>query len=315
MSKHFIEPNETALHGVFSREMQPILTIDPGETVRFKTLDAAWNLEPRASTKYIDFPKQFDHPDREKGHALCGPVFIRGAKPGMTLAVEIGEIVAGGWGFTAVGGWPHIVNDRLGFSDKAGTFLLWTHDIERGLATNQHGQSVELRPFMGVMGMPQDVAGEQSTIPPRITGGNIDCKELVAGSTLYLPIEVEGGLFSTGDGHGRQGDGESSVTAIECPIERVDLTFNLEPDMPLKTPLANTPAGWITFGFDESLDEAVLIALEAMVDFMHGHFGVDRHHALGLISVTVDLRITQIVNQVKGVHAVLSHEVIAELGL
>lgn len=315
MSDFFLEPNMATLHGRFSPNIPPILTIDPGQTIRFRTLDAAWNLEPRTADTYFPLPKQFDHPDREKGHALCGPVAIRGADPGMTLAIEIGEIVPGAWGFTAAGGWPHPVNDRLGLSDEVGLFLRWTIDAETGVATNQFGQSVGIRPFMGVMGMPAAEPEEQSTIPPRVTGGNIDCKELVSGSTLYLPIAVPGGLFSTGDGHARQGDGESSVTGIECPMERVDLTFHLEPELQLKTPIANTPAGWVTFGFDASLDEASFIALEAMVELMERQFGMERRHALGLCSVMVDLRVTQMVNQVKGVHAVLSHEAIAELGL
>lgn len=111
----------------------------------------------------------------------------------------------------------------------------------------------------GVYGMPPAKPGVHSTIPPRPTGGNIDCKELIAGSTLYLPIEVEGGLFSTGDGHVAQGDGEVSITAIECPMERVDLSFEVLDDMPLSTPIAKTAAGWVTMGFHEDLDEAMVI--------------------------------------------------------
>ena len=144
-------------------------------------------------------------------------------------------------------------------------------------------------------------------MPPHVTGGNIDCKELVAGSTLYLPIAVPGGLFSVGDGHAVQGDGEVCVTAIECPMERVDLTFELEPGLQLATPRAHTPAGWITFGFHEDLDEAMLIALEAMLDLMGELHGLSRQEAFGLASLVVDLRITQVVNQVRGVHALLPH--------
>jgi acetamidase/formamidase len=137
-------------------------------------------------------------------------------------------------------------------------------------------------------------------------GGNIDCCELVAGSTLYLPVAVDGALFSTGDGHVAQGDGKVSGTAIECPMERVELTFALRDDMPLRTPLAQTPAGWVAMGFDEDLDEAMLIALEAMVDLVAARDGVGRSDALALCSVAVDLRVTQVVNQVCGVHAVLA---------
>jgi acetamidase/formamidase len=316
VAQHYIEPNEQTLHGVFSRDLPPVLTIDSGDTVVFRTLDADWNLGPRTSTRSDDKPPQFGPRPKghEHGHALCGPVAIRGAQPGMTLAVHINEVIPGTFGFTAVGGWPHAVNVRLGV-ESDGTYLLWTLDPETMKATNQFGQTVGLRPFMGVMGMPVDEPGLQSTIPPRVTGGNIDCKELVAGSTLYLPIAVAGGLFSTGDGHGRQGDGESCVTAIECPIERASLTFELLPDRHLESPRAKTAEGWVTFGLAEDLNEATMQALERMVALMMERYGLPKHQAFGLASVLADLRITQIVNQVRGVHMVLPQEAVREAGL
>lgn len=178
-------------------------------------------------------------------------------------------------------------------------------DPDNGIGINQNGIRVKLAPFMGVMGMPADDAGMFSTGPPGVNGGNIDCKELIAGSTLYLPIAVSGGLFSTGDGHAAQGDGEVSGTGIECPMERCVLRFDLRDDLPISTPWARTPGAWLAFGFDESLDKASLIALSAMLDLMQQELGFSRGEALTLASLTVDLRITQIVNGVKGVHAVL----------
>jgi acetamidase/formamidase len=304
------------VHGAFSCDIAPILTIDSGDTVRFRTLDADWNLAPRQSTRHDEPPVQFNPrpAGQEQGHPLCGPVAIRGAEPGMTLAVKIEAIRPGSWGFTTVGGWPHPVNTRLGVADQ-GTYLLWTLDAMTLQGRNQYGQTVALRPFMGIMGMPPAEPGLHSTVPPRVTGGNLDCKELVAGSTLYLPIAASGGLFSVGDGHARQGDGEVCVTAIECPMELVELTFQLQPGLQLATPRAQTPAGWLTFGLHEDLDEAAMIALEAMVDFMAQQYGLGRHQALGLASVVVDLRVTQLVNRVRGVHAVLPHEAIAAAGL
>ena len=316
MTVYTIEPEQKTLHGAFSRDLTPVLTIEPGDTVRFRTLDADWNLAPRQSTRYAEKPRQFfpRPPGQEQGHALCGPVAIRGAEPGMTLAVHINTVCPGAWGFTAVGGWPHAVNTRLGVADE-GTYLLWTLDADTMRGQNQYGQTVALRPFMGVMGMPPAEPGLHSTIPPRVTGGNLDCKELVAGSTLYLPIAVPGALFSLGDGHARQGDGESCVTAIECPMDEVAVTFQLHPALHLTTPRAHTPAGWLTFGLHTDLDEAAFIAVAAMVDFLMQSYGFERHHAFGLVSVLVDLRITQLVNEVRGVHALLSHEALAELGL
>lgn len=306
MAQHHLKAERATLHGHFSRELPPILTIDAGDSVRFQCLDSNWGLEPYNGVDTQRHELAGRDSVLDGGHALTGPVFIREAKPGMTLAVRIDAIQVGQWGTTMAGGWPSAWNDRLGVSET-GIFHLWTFNHEAGTARNQHGHTVTLRPFMGVYGMPPNEAGVHSTIPPRRTGGNIDCKELTAGSTLYLPIEVEGGLFSVGDGHAVQGDGEICITAIECPVERVDLTFDLLDDMPLSTPIANTPVGWIALGFHEDLDEAVAIALEAMLSLLKRLHGLERLDALALASLTVDFRITQVVNNVKGVHAVLPH--------
>jgi acetamidase/formamidase len=147
--------------------------------------------------------------------------------------------------------------------------------------------------------------GFHGTGPPRNVGGNLDCAELVAGTTLYLPVEVEGALFSCGDGHARQGDGEVSGTAIECPMERADLTFGVRRDLAIKTPRARLPDGWLTLGVGGTLDESADSALEAMLDLMQDQLDLSRKEALGLASVVVDLRVTQIVNGTVGVHAIL----------
>jgi acetamidase/formamidase len=215
----------------------------------------------------------------------------------MTLAIHVDSIRPGTWGWT-VGG----------KTEEREVMHLWKLDPVHMHGRNQYGHEVPLHPFMGVMGMPPAEAGQHITQPPRVTGGNIDCKELVAGTILYLPIAVPGGLFSTGDGHAAQGDGEVSNTAIECPIEDAQLTFHLHPDMHIKTPRAWTETSWLTFGFDESLNVATRIAVDAMLDLMVEHRGVTREDALALASVVVDLRITQIANKVLGVHAVLRHD-------
>src|SRR4051794_27408312 len=166
---------------------------------------------------------------------------------------------------------------------------------------------VRSAPFLGVVGMPPPERGEHSTSPPRRWGGNIDCKLLVAGSTLYLPIPVDGALLSVGDGHGVQGDGEVSGTAIECPLERAQVTVGLS-DLELRSPIAEIDGAWLAFGFDEDLDRASEQATETMLDLMERELGVDRKHALALASVAVDLHVTQVVNGVKGVHAVLRRD-------
>lgn len=155
---------------------------------------------------------------RGDGHALCGPVEVRGAEPGMTLELRVVDVRTGTWGRT-VAGRPHQeeLNQRLGVADRQEE-LIWTRDPDALVGRDQYGHTVALRPFMGVMGMPPDE-------PPRTTGGNIDCKELMLGSSLFLPIAVPGSLFSVGDGHAIQGDGEVCQSAIECPVE---LLFGLD---------------------------------------------------------------------------------------
>jgi acetamidase/formamidase len=305
MATYSIEPNRATLHGTFSRDYPPVLTIASGDTVSFRTLDAGWGLDsPKEKGKQRQYFEPRD-PERDRGHALCGPVAILGAEPGMVLEVQIDAIRPGTWGGTYVGGTGRrALNGRLGVLDEERA-LYWELDSDALTGRDQYGHTVALHPFMGVMGLAPAVPGVHPTAPPRICGGNIDCKELVVGSRLFLPVQVTGALFSVGDGHGLQGDGEVCGTAIECPMERVDLTFRLHPDLHLTTPRAETAKGQITFGFHEDLNEATLLALEAMLDLLGEQYGVKRHEALALASLVVDLRVTQIVNGVSGVHALL----------
>ena len=146
--------------------------------------------------------------------------------------------------------------------------------------------------------------GTIPTPPPRRNGGNIDNKELVAGTTLYLPVFTEGALFSVGDGHGAQGDGEVCVTAIETGLVG---TFRLtaRDDMHLDWPMAETPTHVITMAFDPDLDQAVVVALRQMIDVVCARAGLDRYQAYALLSLAADLRVTQVVNGSKGIHAML----------
>ena len=307
---HDIPLERRTLHGHFSRDLPPVATIDPGDSVRFETLDAGWGLEKAKP----DTPerRRFEPRDEEldAGHALVGPVEVRGARAGQTLSVRIDELRAGPFGFTVAGGWESSVNDRLGIADGEPHALVWDLDPDRGVARDQHGREVALAPFLGVMGMPPPEPGVHSTSPPRAWGGNLDCKELVAGTTLFLPIPVDGALFSAGDGHGRQGDGEVSQLAIECPLERVQLTLDVRDDLELPGPLAWTPEAWIALGVHEDLNEASERAIEGILGVMARELGLETRDALALASVVVDLRVTQIVNGVKGVHAVLGHDAI-----
>jgi acetamidase/formamidase len=278
--------------------------------VVFRTLDGAWHefeqddpyQEPRK------FPGRQVPPD--SGHALCGPIAIRGARPGMTLEIDIKAIRPGRWGWSSAGGVPKAFNQRLGVAEGERRFLRWRINPDAGTAVSASGRTIPIRPFMGVIGLSPPIRGTHSTIPPRAWGGNLDCKELIAGSRLFLPISVDGALVSVGDGHAVQGDGEVSGLALECPMERVELEFQLHQGPPLSMPRANAPAGWITFGLHESLDEAWVIAVDGMLDLMSSEFGIERREALSLCSLLVDLRVTQVVNDVVGVHAILPHGLI-----
>jgi acetamidase/formamidase len=296
---HEIPLERRTLHGHFSRDLRPILTIDSGDTIAFPCLDAGWLV---ASGQYFE-PRD----ERlDAGHALIGPIEIRGARKGQTLAVRIDAVRVGDLGFTVAGGWSSWLNDALRLGEDAEKHVVrWSLDAEAGVGRDEHGREVELDPFLGVLGMPPDEAGVHVTGPPRRCGGNIDCKELRPGATLFLPIPVDGARFSAGDGHGRQGDGELSGTAIECPIARAELTLTVRDDLPLDWPIARLPNAWVTFGFAADLDEAAAIAVDGMLNLLGREHGFERAEALALASVVVDVRITQVVNGVVGVHAVL----------
>jgi acetamidase/formamidase len=313
VADHVITPERGSLHGDFSAARPPVMTIESGDRVAFQTLEAGWRL--MAPTGDEDRTTRFEprDPATDGGHALCGPVAVRGARPGMTLAVHIEEIRPGPWGLTPVGGWDSPSNRRLGVAEAPQLMMRWAIDTDAGICRNQFGHEVTMHPFMGVMGLPPAAPHPVPTAPPRVQGGNLDCRELIAGSTLYLPIAVEGALFSTGDGHAAQGDGELCGTAIECPMDRVALRFELLDDMPLTTPRARTPSGWLSLGFHEDLDEAVALATDDMLALMGDRLGIDRMQAMGLASLIVDLRVTQMVNGVKGAHAMLAHEALARL--
>lgn len=302
---HEIPLERGTLHGHFSPELEPILEVESGDTVAFSCLDSGWHVEP--GTKFQPRDERLD-----AGHALIGPFGVKGARPGQVLEVEIATVRVGAFGFTVAGGWSTWLNDRLQVGDGDDCLLRWTLDDRAGIARDDRGHEVDLRPFLGVLGMPPATPGIYETGPPRRTGGNIDCKELIAGTKLFLPIAVEGALFSAGDGHARQGDGEASGTAIECPIERAELTLGVRDDFELEHPLAWTPDAWISFGFDVDLDDAAAKALDGMLALMERDYGVGRREALALASVVVDVRVTQLVNGVLGVHAVLPHDAIRQ---
>jgi acetamidase/formamidase len=280
---HELPLEQRYLRGYFSRDLEPVVEIEPGDSVEISVPNAGWDLTARE--KFVP-----ENPELDTGHPIAGPIAVKGAAAGGTLAVLVDSVEVGEWGVT----WAppdHLVHWEL------------AEGFGRAL-----GLECTLAPFLGVMGMPPPEGGVHPTFPPRRWGGNIDCKELTAASTLYLPIPVDGALFSAGDPHAAQGDGEVSSTAIETTA-RARLTLDLRDDLPLEWPIARVQGAWLTFGFDEELGVAGKIAIDGMLALMQRELGLGAKDALALASVGVDLRITQVVNGVLGVHAVLRDDV------
>ncbi|MFD1049631.1 acetamidase/formamidase family protein, partial [Kibdelosporangium lantanae] len=221
-------------------------------------------------------------------------------------AVTFTSLRPADWGWTVAGHKDNTLTRRLGVAGDV-SWLLW--DIDSATAKNNLGHTVRTAPFLGVVGVAPAEPGEHSTIPPRArSGGNIDCRDLTAGSTLYLPVNVDEALLYLGDGHAAQGDGEVAGTAIECPMTTEVVVDVADDDVPGVH--AVTPTARITFGFNADLNEATVAALDNMLVWMQGLYALDKSTALALASPTVDLRITQVANNTWGVHAVLPHDAI-----
>jgi acetamidase/formamidase len=308
MTSHQLDTAQDTAINYFSRDLDPVLTIAPGDTVVVHTLDSGGHVgRPSADG---ELPRRFF--EEQRGHCLVGPIAVEGAKPGQSLAVHFDDLVPDDWGFTAAALRETPLNIRLGLNSDAGARLLWEIDVEKGFASNQLGLGTAIAPFLGVVAVAPPEPGQHSTVPPRPVGaGNIDCRDLVAGSTLYIPVAVESALLSVGDGHAAQGDGEVSGTAIECGMTTT-MTIDLVDEPALHSVYATTPAGRITFGFDADLNEATAVALDAMLDWMAGSYGISRAEALAMASATVSMRVTQIANQTWGVHALLPADAVRE---
>jgi acetamidase/formamidase len=298
---HKLDATPETTIDVFSAERAPVLTIEPGDTLTVHSLDASGYLTPQ-TTPGEQQPKMFSE---ARGHCLTGPIAVRGAQPGEVLAIELLSLTPDPWGWTVAGALKSPITERLGVTGQP-SWLLWDLDTAAGTGRCNGGFTRALAPFLGVIGVAPELTGEHSTIPPRaVGGGNIDCKDLVAGSTLYLPVAVADAILSLGDGHAAQGDGEVGGTAIECPMTTTLTVDLVREQRPIESIHAETPAGRITFGFDADLNVATGDALDAMVRWMQAILDVDKSTALALASTSVDLRVTQVANQTWGVHALL----------
>lgn len=290
------------MHGAFSRSREPVATAQSGDRISFSTPDVSWGLAPPVD---VVSPRRKAEP-REAGPCMCGPVAIRGAMPGDTLEIAIERVTPCGWGWTYAGqGMVNAAyNAALGVGEAPLTLVRWNLDEERVWAVSDAGDRVRVRAFPGVIGLCPD-EDEASGWTPKNCGGNMDCRELVAGSTLLLPVMVAGGMLSVGDGHAAQGDGEVSGTAIECGMEEVRVRVSVRKDVRVTRPRVRRADGtWVTLGFGETLDAAAREALNEMLDVMEAELGRGRAAVLGLASSCVDVRVTQMVNPRVGMQAV-----------
>jgi acetamidase/formamidase len=305
MTHHRVDAAPESVHwGYFDAGLDPVLTIESGDTVTLSTVSGGPEMMPRDGLAVPPALSAIHAAMRPRlpGHICTGPVAVRGARPGGVLEVRIKDIALHyDWGFTYSAPQRGALPDDF----EALHLMHLPLDRERNVGRLPWGLEIELKPFFGVMAVaPPPSWGALSTLPPRRNGGNLDNKELVAGTTLYLPIHAEGALFSVGDGHGVQGDGEVCVTAIETGLVG---TFELivRDDMSLVWPQAETPTHVITMAFDPSLDACVVTALRLMLDLVEARTGLTRQEAYALCSLAADLRITQVVNGNKGVHVML----------
>lgn len=293
-----LDPRRTHLHGSLSGDREPVLRVEPGETISLRTPDVGWGLEPPTSATAPRAKVE----DPEDGPALVGPVAVEGAEPGMTLEVRLDRIRPGSWGWTYSGAEVSPLNTPLGVEAPL-ELVTWELDAEEGIARSRVG-SVRMAPFLGIVGVAPEPGPAHSGWLPFRGGGNLDCKALTEGSSLFLPVLAPGGLLSVGDGHAAQGDGEVGGMAIECPMDEVRLTLDLH-DHAIAGPIARTGDAWITFGLSQDLDRAVIEAVNHMLDLIMDRRGLSRPDAMVLASASADVRISQLVNGVRGVHVVL----------
>jgi acetamidase/formamidase len=294
MADHTLTPSPETVHRDWDRSRDPVLTIEPGDTVEFDCLDATdGQLRPDATPADVR-AMEFG------GHPLTGPVAVAGAEPGDTLRIDINSVEHHGVGYTYC------------YAGDAGKGLLpadfpepavhvWDLD---SVGHFVEGIEVPLAPFPGCVGVAPAEAGPLTTVPPRRVGGNLDVKHLTAGSTLYLPVEVAGALFSVGDGHAAQGDGEVCVTAIETGMTvevRLSLAERSVDGPEFETTGPYDPAGgsaaFATMGVAPDLLTATEEAMRALIERVHRERGLTHEEAYLLCSVAADLKVSAVVNQ------------------
>lgn len=311
MAHHHLRAAPKTCHwGFFDATLKPVLAIASGDDVTVDTLSGGPETLPDAN-RFRILPEHLDvHATSERmlpGHILTGPIAVDGAEPGDVLEVEILDIkLRQDWGWNLIRPLSGTLPDDFHETRLINIPL----DETRMVGRLPWGLDLPLKPFFGVMGVaPPPAWGRIGSLIPRAMGGNLDNKELIPGAKLYLPVFVPGALFSCGDGHGVQGDGEVCVTAIETALQG-RFAFTLRKDLRFTYPRAETPTHYITMAMDPDLDQCVVKALRDMIVLL-GEIGkLSREDAYTLCSLAADLRVTQTVNGSKGIHCMIAKSVV-----
>lgn len=311
---HLRASPDTCHWGYFDAALPPVLTIADGDRVTIETVSGAAEDLPQAG---FHVPPELPAIHAALGpptigpHILTGPIAVAGAVPGDVLEVQIEQVAPRqDWGFNK--NLPLL--GTLAEDFPTAHAMIIALDAARGIARFPWGLEIPLAPFFGVMGTaPPREWGRLTSVIPRAFGGNIDNRHLGAGATLYLPVFAPGALFSCGDGHGAQGDGEVNLTAIETALTGT-FRFVLRRDLRLEAPRAETATHLITHGFDPDLDRAAEQALRRMIAEIAARTGLSREQAYALVSIAGDLHVTQLVNQHKGVHCIVAKSLLMPAG-
>lgn len=293
--------------GFFDAASPAVLTVDSGDTVAMTCMPAASAndliaVKNRMRKDHADAIVALADKQGTSGHMMTGPVFVRGALPGDVLQVDILAVdPIQDWGYTKIAPLKGALPEEFTDSEH----LYSDIDIEKRTCTLPWGLELPLDPFFGIMAVaPPPQWGRIGTAEPRAFGGNMDNKEFRVGTTLYLPVFNEGAMFSAGDGHGRQGDGEVCISALETALQG-EFRLTIRKDMKLTSPFAENEDYLISMGFDEDLDQAMKKALRDMIDQGTRRSSLSRNHVYMLLSLAGDLRITQVVDGEKGVHMMM----------
>jgi len=306
-SQHRLTSVAEHLHwGAFSAAFPAVLEVDDGDQVVIETISGGPNQVPAEKRDNL-------LPDHAAflasgvkpilpGHVLTGPVAVRGAEPGDVLEVRVIDVaLRQDWAWNMIAPLKGSLPEDFSTTRVIHIAL----DDEAGTATPPWGVELPINPFFGVMGVaPPPEWGTITSIIPQPHGGNLDIKELGAGATLYFPVYNSGGMFSTGDGHALQGDGESCLSAAETALIGT-FEFHVRKDLSLKMPRAETADHYITMGFDVDLDDAAKQALRDMIVLITERTNLSREDAYSLCSLAADVRISQLVNVNKGCHVML----------